>query len=164
MAGFFENVEVAGFLAKPCEPDVLLGEVRRILAAVKAARSGPLRTTPCVLVGEDEAGLRERLLAGLRRAGFTAEAAVTGPALVERAITLKPDVVLVKLIFSGMNGDAAAAMLHDMPNTRGCQVVLYDDSTGGEVQRDPVGAPGVRDFVRGGSVAELVGAVTAAVG
>jgi CheY-like chemotaxis protein len=117
-----------------------------------------------VLIGEDEAGLRERLLAGLRKAGFTAEAAATGPALVERAITLKPDVVLVKLIFSGMNGDAAAAMLHDMPNTRGCRVVLYDDSSGGEAQRDLAAAPGVRSFVRGGSVAELVDAVSAAVG
>ena len=51
-----------------------------------------------------------------------------GPEVLEKAIIERPDLIVLKLVMSSMNGDAVASVLKDMPNTKTIPIVLYDDS------------------------------------
>ena len=131
MAEFFANVPVDGFVAKPCDPDDLLMEVSRIVflrsGPEDARKKGSQGTKLRVLVGEDDQRVTLDLLQALSGAGYSAFAVARGPDVIEQAILKRPDVIVVKRMFSKMNGDAVAALLQDMPQTRGVPVVLYDD-------------------------------------
>ncbi|NQT93033.1 MAG: hypothetical protein HQ559_09740, partial [Lentisphaerae bacterium] len=69
MAEFFADVEVDGFVAKPCNPNDLLAEVSRIIflrggeEAMESVSAGPSRSCKIVL-GEDDGGVRKRLAKG----------------------------------------------------------------------------------------------------
>jgi CheY-like chemotaxis protein len=129
MAEFFANVPVDGFVAKPCDPNDLLMEVSRILflrgsAAEKetGGNSGPL----VVLLGEDDPVVRDSIRRNFSSEGIAVENVEKGPEVLEKAILRTPDVVLLKLVLSGMNGDTVARMLKDMPKTSAIPVILYD--------------------------------------
>jgi CheY-like chemotaxis protein len=47
---------------------------------------------------------------------------------LEKAAVCLPDVVLLKQILTGMNGDVVASILQAMPRTQSIPVVLYDTS------------------------------------
>ncbi|MDA0578577.1 MAG: response regulator [Verrucomicrobia bacterium] len=135
MAEFFANVDVDGFVAKPCEPQDLLMEISRIVFL----RSDPGGSAPRglqgmrVLIGEDEDQVRESLVHAFTLAGFSVTSVSRGPEVIQAAVLEAPDVVLLKLIFENMNGDTLAGILRGMPKTEDVAVVLYDD-TGGVVR------------------------------
>lgn len=135
MEEFFGEVDVAGFLAKPCDPNVLLSEIRRILATRPASPAPPtVEEAPRALISrkvmlaEDEGGRRDTLIRALAAAGYHVTAVADGSELVEKTIVAKPDVIVAKLVLKNMNGDAAADMLKGMPTTRSIPVLLYDDT------------------------------------
>jgi DNA-binding response OmpR family regulator len=57
-----------------------------------------------VLIVEDDATLRLGLIKTLRSAGFKVEAAVDGAAGLERALAIRPDLVLLDVMMPKMNG------------------------------------------------------------
>jgi CheY-like chemotaxis protein len=132
MAEFFANVDVDGFVAKPCDPEDLLMEVGRIIflrsgdgtADAGAPRLGKKK----VLLGEDDKLVNENLKMAFSDAGYTVESVSKGPEILEQAIVQKPDLIVMKLVFASMNGDAVAGMLKEMPNTKDIPVILYDDT------------------------------------
>ena len=67
-------------------------------------RSEPDRTAATVLVVEDEAALSGVVQAYLARAGFDIASASSGPAAVEAARTLSPDVIILDLGLPGLDG------------------------------------------------------------
>lgn len=151
MAEFFSNVDVQGFLAKPCDPDDLLNEVARIIFMMGGGKDLQPKDVRRyrVLIGEDDRSTTEVLAAALLRAGYEVESVSKGPEMLEKAIVGKPDVVAVKLVFAGMNGDAVARMLHEMPTTRKIPIVLYDDSDAQLPESKFTEAKiGIRKFVR----------------
>lgn len=130
MAEFFANVNVDGFVAKPCNPEDLLMEVGRIIflrsgAAVGSASGRDGRSVRKVVLGEDDAVLSARLAAELSATGLIVDLAASGPELVEKAVVQKPDVVVVKHRFTDMDGDRVAELLRKMAHTRQIPVVLY---------------------------------------
>ncbi len=133
MAEFFANVDVDGFIAKPCDPQDLLMEVGRIVFLRSAqardddARAGQGRR---ILIGEDEDRVRESIAHAFTLAGFAVTTVANGPELIQAAVLETPDVVVLKLLFEHMNGDTVAGILRGMPRTAGVGVVLYDDSGG----------------------------------
>ena len=131
MAEFFANVDVDGFIAKPCETQDLLNEVARIIFLRKGnqptERIGPQGSRK-VLIGEDDAMFAGRLREAFAAQGHSVEWARSGPEVLEKSIVTRPDVVLCKLILKGMNGDAVANMLREMPATSAVPVVLYDET------------------------------------
>lgn len=134
MAEFFANVDVDGFIAKPCDPRALLLEVSRIVflrgtqSRDDEARAGQGRR---ILIGEDDEKVRKSLAHGFTLAGFEVHGEASGPELIERAVLVPPDVVVLKLIFENMNGDTVAGILRGMPRTAQLPIILYDDTAVG---------------------------------
>jgi two-component system NtrC family sensor kinase len=127
MAEFFADVDVDGFVAKPCDPGDLLMEISRILFL----RGGTTTTNTGqdisrkVLIGETNERDNEALVSAFADAGFTVVSVFRGPDVLERAIVEKPDAIVLRQVLHGMNGDAVARILHEMPNTRSIPVILY---------------------------------------
>jgi DNA-binding response OmpR family regulator len=137
MQSFFENLDVEGFLPKPCEKAVLLGKIEEILARQAESAGDPAPDRGCILLGEDDPSKAAVLRHALTTAGYEVEVADTGPAVLERAALCAPRLILVKDILTHMNGEAVVALLKAMPKTSGTPVVLYDE----ELDKDsPVGA------------------------
>jgi CheY-like chemotaxis protein len=130
MAEFFANVDVDGFVAKPCDPSDLLMEVSRIIflrsgdTAAGSKRSPASRLT--VLLGEDRSEICEQMHGGLTRMGYVVDHADRGPDVLEKAIVARPDVVLLRCDIVGMEAEKVAEMLTLMPNTKRMPVVIYD--------------------------------------
>lgn len=131
MAEFFADVQVDGFVAKPCSPEDLLMEVSRILFLQSGhkpedGQDGRAQKAVKVLIGEDDPMETESLRHAFTGAGFIFSSVDRGPDVIEQAIVQRPDLIVVKYILSKMNGDAVAEMLQEMPNTRDIPVLLYD--------------------------------------
>jgi len=126
MAEFFANVEVDGFIAKPCDPQDLLMEVTRIIflrrGEQQVAASGMRRR---LVLGESDMGMAASLTKWLRDNGFLVEHSLKGPEALESAIVNRPDVIVLNEMLEGMNGSAVAEMLGVMPNTKSIPIVLY---------------------------------------
>ncbi len=163
MAEFFADVDVDGFVAKPCAPEDLLMEVGRILflrsgqeEKARAAAS-PIK----VLLGEDDAMVAAKIEECLENEGMVVSLVEQGPEMIEQAILQRPDIILCKQLLSKMNGDAVADMLRAMPNARSIPVVLYDES--GHME-DDVRPRGVAHVVPSDDPKALLAAVRALVG
>lgn len=168
MAEFFADVEVDGFVVKPCNPNDLLMEISRIifLRGGEEVAEGPVAAgamaSSKILLGEDDGGVRKRLAKGLEDAGYEVVEVAQGPETMEKALIEKPDLIVMKLVFAGMNGDAVAKMLKEMPTTRGIPIILYDDSISQKPESKYVDAgTGVRKLVRDSNAASILDAVRA---
>lgn len=151
MAEFFADVEVDGFIAKPCDPQDFLMEVGRIIflrggAAPQAGGEPDQRRK--LLLGEDDAEIRDRLADYFASRGYIVERAPKGPDVLEQAIVSRPDVIVMNLILEAMNGDAVADMLRAMPNTKRIPIVLHD-GTGAQL-------PQAMPNIVGGGIAATV--------
>ena len=133
MAEYFGQVEVDGFIAKPCDPSDLLLEVGRIIFLRSGqAEELPESSVPMkgkVLVGMPDEAEGASVGAALTGAGYVVHVVPTGPAVVERAVVERPDAIILTVDLPGMAGSALAAMLKDMDNTRGIPVVLCGPET-----------------------------------
>ncbi len=130
MAEFFADVEIDGFIAKPCDPQDLLMEVGRIIFL----RSGDYGETPGaagrkrrMILGESDPTIAESMVAWFSQCGYLVEVCGKGPEVLESAIVNRPDVIVMNQLLEGLNGSAVADMLVVMPNTKLIPVVLYAD-------------------------------------
>lgn len=126
MAEYFADKQIAGFIAKPCDPSDLLMEVGRILfmtagegrhAAPKAARR--------LVLAEGDQELRQTLGLEFSRAGFEVQSVPSGPEAVEACVAFKPDAVVMRLELELMSADEVIAMLKKLPHTKDIQAVVY---------------------------------------
>lgn len=163
MAEFFANVEVDGFVSKPCAPSDLLMEVGRILflrgSSKQESRDARVVQKNRVLIGDDDEGRCQAIADAFIEQGYIVENVFKGPEVLEKAIVWKPDVVVMKLVLSGMNGDAVAKMMKELPHTKDTPVVLFDDSDSRTFDSKYTAGTGVRKFVRSAEPATLIGAV-----
>lgn len=163
MAEFFANVEVDGFIAKPCEPSDLLMEVGRIIflrsGAAETERSSASAEKGRVLLGEDEPRAADMLMKAFSVAGYLVDSVSRGPEVLEKAIVGRPDLIVVKLVLANMNGDAVARMLAEMTNTKNIPIIIYDDTDSG-VQEAKLAEvnPMIKRFVRTNDPNELTDA------
>jgi CheY-like chemotaxis protein len=79
--------------------------------------------TPLVLVVDDYQDAREMYAEYLSFSGFRVAEASTGLEAVEKALSLRPDVILMDLSLPGMDGWAATRQLKTDDRTRGIPVV-----------------------------------------
>jgi CheY-like chemotaxis protein len=132
MAEFFANVNVDGFIAKPCDPEDLLMEIGRIIFLRRGSETdgaaAPQRPARKMLIGEDDKEAARNLAEAFADAGHIVDVARTGPEVVEKAIVQKPDAILIKYLLPGMTGDAVAELLRKMPHTCEIPAVLYDET------------------------------------
>lgn len=162
MAEFFANVDVDGFVAKPCDPSDLLMEISRIIflrRGTEAAEVKPGTEKRKLLLGEDDEGEREVLVRAFGEAGYLVDFVQSGPEVLEKAIVERPDAIVVKHVLSNMNGDAVARMLREMPKTRDIPVILYTDESNGAAGWSMDPATGVKEFIRSNDAQSLIAAV-----
>ncbi len=127
MAEYFANKQVAGFLAKPCDPSDLLLEVNRIMfegAGERAAMTRP-KAVRRLVVAEGNTSLRKTLEVEFTQAGFEVIAVANGAEALEACVTFKPHAVVMRLELDGMSADEVVAMLKRLPNTRGIRALVY---------------------------------------
>lgn len=80
-------------------------------------------TKPFVLVVDDEHAIADTLVTILTQAGFDALAAYSGREAVQRALQLKPDLILTDVVMPDINGiDAAVAVRGFLPQ---CKILLF---------------------------------------
>ncbi len=77
-----------------------------------------------ILVAEDERDIRELIAFTLRFAGFEVELAVNGAEAVEKALALKPDLILMDVRMPRMTGYEACATLKRNPEVKEIPVVF----------------------------------------
>ncbi len=76
-----------------------------------------------VLVVDDEKVIADTLAIILNKAGFDAAAVYTGTAAVERARTVKPDLIISDVIMPDMNGIEAAINIRKF--LPACKILLF---------------------------------------
>ncbi len=76
-----------------------------------------------LIVDENEAS-RESLGASIKRLGYEVFEAATGPDAINKASSMRPDLIIMDLRLPGMNGDEATARLKRNLSTRNIPVVI----------------------------------------
>ena len=126
MAEYFANKQIAGFIAKPCDPADLLMEVGRILfMTANAGHHAATKIARRLVVAESDPALRQTLLSEFTSAGFDVSAVATGAEALESCVAAKPDAVVMRLELDGLSADEVVAMLKRLPNTRDVRAVVY---------------------------------------
>ena len=101
---------------------------------------------PSILVAEDERNLVEALSFLMQRAGYDVHVARDGPATVEMARRLRPDLVLLDVMLPGLDGFAVVEALNSEPGPRRPLIVMLT-AKGHEKDRKKAEQLGVDDYV-----------------
>jgi len=156
MAEFFADVDVDGFVAKPCDPSDLLMEISRIVFLRSGTVSGgeSIDEKKKLILGEDREPIRRDLLEALLNADYIVHPTSKGPEIIEKAILDRPHMVVMRAELPGLAGDAVAGMLDQMSGTHGVPVVLYEAA-------EPASQTNVRTCVAGCEPKEILEAINA---
>jgi len=132
MAEYFANVEVDGFIAKPCSPEDLLMEVSRIIflrsgdeaADLEDILVGNSLKDKRVLVVNTDSCFFDKLEESFEGEGAHAAVVKDGPEMLERAVLWEPDVIVAS---GGIDGiENIISTLHMMPKCKNMPIVIYN--------------------------------------
>lgn len=101
---------------------------------------------PSILVAEDERNLVEALSFLMQRAGYDVHVARDGPATVEMARRLGPDLVLLDVMLPGLDGFAVVEALNSEPGPKRPRIMMLT-AKGHEKDRRKAELLGVDDYV-----------------
>ncbi|MBL7115820.1 MAG: response regulator [Kiritimatiellae bacterium] len=163
MAEFFGNINVDGFVAKPCDPNDLLMEVGRIIfltrgKVMEARDANGAQSGPSVLLGESDVLKSETFREVLTHAGCLVHPVARGPEVLEKAILARPDVIVLSIELAAAEDGAVSRMLSEMPNTRLLPLVVYDVDDPAELPAGVADRSGVR-CVAGHAVPDIRAAI-----
>ncbi|MGE4424308.1 MAG: ATP-binding protein [Pseudodesulfovibrio sp.] len=91
-----------------------------------------VRTSPLVLVVDDDPSLIEYLSQVFEDRGFTVCEAVNGPDAVATARSVLPDLITMDIMMPGMDGHEVIARLRAMPETRDIPILVITALSGAE--------------------------------
>ena len=130
MEDFFETLDVAGFIAKPCTETELLDKIKSVLStSINENRSPATEKKKLkVLVGEDDNTTIIQLKFDLQQKGYEFKIVETGGEVIEAATNFLPNIIVLKDILPGMNGRVVVPLLRAMPSTKHIPVILYDET------------------------------------
>ncbi|MFH1476875.1 MAG: response regulator [Verrucomicrobiota bacterium] len=129
MEHYFEEVRVAGFMPKPCLPDKLLKDIRKILVQQKQQEADvATRGRKKLLLVEPDESRRKELTERFAQAGFEVVAPSGVGDIVKMAIAEQPDGIMMQMFMDVMNGSQIASILRMIPATRNLPILIYDDT------------------------------------
>ena len=129
MEHYFEDVHVAGFMAKPCLPDKLLKDIKNILAQrtqpkAKSKKGDQLK----LLLVEPNASRHNELAERFAQAGFEVVTPLGVGDVVQTVLAEQPDGIMMQMFMDVMNGTQIASILRMIPATRNLPILIYDDT------------------------------------
>jgi len=80
-----------------------------------------------ILIVEDEIALQETLAYNLKKQGYEVEVASSGPAGLQAALTLHPDLIILDVMLPGMDGFEVCRILRQELNTPVMMLTARDD-------------------------------------
>jgi DNA-binding response OmpR family regulator len=127
---FFRDLDVDGFIIKPCEINSVLREIDAIMnkryGLVENTSLLPKSVCRKILIVEDNAADLEKIAVVFLNAGYTVDYAKSGMQTIEKMITdVLPDIILIKLDLADISGDLVCLKLKQMPRTMDIPFVLY---------------------------------------
>jgi DNA-binding response OmpR family regulator len=127
MAEYFADKQIAGFLAKPCDPADLLMEVGHVLfmSSPDTVATSPNKKIRRVVVSEADPALLALIEQEFLKAGFEVVGVSTGLEAIEACIKYTPDALVLRLEQREMSSDEVIKMLHRLPHTSGLKAVVY---------------------------------------
>jgi len=128
MANFFGNLDIDGFIAKPCEEAELVKTVRAILSRKRTLSEKQQRKIKKITLAEDDGKTSETIVSVLKNAGYDVNMVASGPEVLEKAAAEKPDLLMMKEILPRLNGSAVAALVEVMPSLSSTPIIIYDNS------------------------------------
>jgi two-component system, cell cycle response regulator DivK len=81
-------------------------------------------TAKKILIADENDPCRESLGVSIRGLGYEVCEAATGPEAIDKASSMRPDLIMMDLRLPGMNGDEATARLKRNLSTRNIPVVI----------------------------------------
>ncbi len=84
----------------------------------------PTIQTATVLIVEDVASERELMSHYLRQEGYSVIGAMTGIEGLDRAVALKPDVIVTDIVMPGISGFELCRQLKNLPATQAVPVIM----------------------------------------
>jgi two-component system OmpR family response regulator len=122
-------------------------------------KTSPNKTSPKVLVVDDEPGLAELIASALKYAGFLPEVAVNGTSAIKKYATEKFDIIILDVMLPDMNGFDLAKKISNTVSRTPILFLTAKDSTEDKVRGLTVGGD---DYVtKPFSLEELVARVNA---
>jgi CheY-like chemotaxis protein len=127
MVEYFADKQIAGFLAKPCDPADLLMEVGHVLfmSSSDSSAASVHKNMRRVVLAEGDLALLKALEQDFLKSGFSVIPALTGPEAIEACIKFTPDALVLRLEQKEMSGDEVIRMLRRLPNTRDLKAIVY---------------------------------------
>ena len=105
-----------------------------------------MERTASILVGDDEADIRNLLVHVLSREGFGVTAVASGPEALAAAPGVRPDLVLLDLMLPGMQGTEVCRRMRAEPATAAVPIIMLT-ARGEEVDRVVGFEVGADDYV-----------------
>lgn len=128
LAEYFGDVDVEGFVSKPCDPNDLLMEISRIVFLTRGKAEGAgidaAGAALTVLLGGGEEDVSP-LAPAFRESGYLVHMVGTGPELLESAILERPAAVVMTQALALAEDGAMERMLSEMPNTGKTPAVIF---------------------------------------
>ena len=141
MSGFFQNIDIDGFMLKPLRGEALVKEVNRILSlrSSKRARAPAvvMSRKSKVLIAEDDDEVSNTIAGAFSRAGYATEQINNGSDAIGKAILSSPEVLVIKAVLPALNGSKVASILRTIPKTNQILIILYDQDGRSNPMRDP---------------------------
>ncbi|MBI2442207.1 MAG: response regulator [Lentisphaerae bacterium] len=132
MEQYFEEIRVAGFMAKPCLPDKLLKDIRNILTQRTPPKAEAKKGAQFKLLLVEPNGSRYSELAErFTQAGFEVITPLGVGDAVQTALAEQPDGIMMQMFMEVMDGMQIASILRSIPATRNLPILIYDDTAAG---------------------------------
>lgn len=129
MQQYFEEVRVAGFMAKPCLPDKLIKDIKNILTQRTQPKAEPLKGAQFkLLLVEPNASRHQELAEQFSRAGFEVVTPLGVGDAVQTALAERPHGIMIRMFMDGMDAAQIASILRMIPATRNLPILIYDDA------------------------------------
>lgn len=88
-----------------------------------------MRNQPLILIVDDDPGFLEIASTKLKRNGFLVAEAHDGAEAVEKAVNLKPDLILMDVNMPNENGTEAVLDILESPETKGIKVAFLTNQS-----------------------------------
>ena len=135
------SIGAVHYLAKPCDPDVLQLTIKVALREAGIVPTGSRLIQPRgkvggalakILVVDDQPDARQLLNQILTKEGYQVIEAEDGRSACEKAVSEKPDLVLLDVIMPGVSGFEVIDMLKEFPVTQDIPVIMLTACDGRE--------------------------------